>query len=551
MILTKIVATMGPAVAEVENLARLLEAGVDVCRINFSHGSLDGHLLMLRNIREAVVRKGNSPDSIGDGPVAILGDLCGPKIRLGKVADLDGTGGMPIKVGDELIIQRQPIEGTIVERKLDNGEFVTERRVSSIYTGLVDDVQVGDRILVEDGLLRFVCTEKNYNELRCSCTVGGILKSSKGINLPNTRVNIPSITDRDWECVEWAIDNDLDYLALSFVRRADDLLMLREHLRARGSDMHLIAKIEKAEAIDDIEAIIEASDGLMIARGDLGVEMDLAEVPIIQKEMIRRCQIAGKPVIVATQMLQSMIEQASPTRAEVSDVANAIFDGTDAVMLSGETSVGKFPLGAVGIMAHIADTTEQFLIRTHANQKYAGSGGVGELPREKRTLQLSHAISHGVWRIVDDLKCKLVVIWSQTGATARIFARNRYPVPILALSSDHRALRRMKLHYGVLPMEMEPPTSMAHLVDSVEEIARRTKLVQIGDRIVVVAGAVLGTPSTLNGLVIHTVGDNAHQPGIVPELPGNLVGESFGAMAYAAEQGYGATGVFPRTEEIN
>jgi pyruvate kinase len=204
-------------------------------------------------------------------------------------------------------------------------------------------VKVGDRILIEDGLLRFVCTDKNYNELRCTCTVGGLLKSSKGINLPNTNVNVPSITDRDWECADWAIDNKLDYLALSFVRKADDINLLREHLRNRDGDLHIIAKIEKSEALREIDAIIDAADGLMVARGDLGVEMDVAQVPIIQKDLIRRCQAAGKPVIVATQMLQSMIEQASPTRAEVSDVANAIFDGTDASCSAARHRSATFP----------------------------------------------------------------------------------------------------------------------------------------------------------------------------------------------------------------
>lgn len=486
MIRTKIIATMGPACGQVESLLKLFEAGADVCRLNFSHGSLDDHLLMLRHIREAAARF--------DHPIAVLGDLCGPKIRLGKVADAGGTGGMPIQVGDELIIQKGIIIGA-------------EGRVCSTYPFLVDEVQVGDRLLIEDGLLRFVCTDKNFNELRCSCTVGGILKSSKGINLPNTTVSIPSITDRDWECVEWAIENDLDYLALSFVRKADDLILLRQHLRNRGSDMSLIAKIEKAEALEQIDAIIEASDALMIARGDLGVEMDVAQVPIIQKKIIRRCQVAGKPVIVATQMLQSMIEAASPTRAEVSDVANAIFDGTDAVMLSGETSVGKFPIGAVHIMSHIAETTEDYVITTDA----------GKEPSLKlKTMQFSAAVAKGVWQIVHDLKCRIVVIWSQTGATARIFSKARFPIPVIALSSDHRSLRKMALHYGVIGQEMLPPDTLHALVKQTDELVIRRKFADVGDRVVIVAGASLGTPGTLNGIVLHTIGTDwtIDQPGI-------------------------------------
>jgi pyruvate kinase len=487
MIRTKIVATMGPACGDVDNLHSLFQAGVDVCRLNFSHGDLDWHLKMLRNIREAAARWSQ--------PIAILGDLCGPKIRLGPI----GGEGMPINVGDELIIQRAPCVGS-------------GGRVSSIYADLVDDVQVGHRLLIEDGLLRFICTEKNFGEIRCNCMIGGILRSSKGINLPDTRVNVPSITDRDWECADWAIENDLDYLALSFVRSADDLHLLREHLRNKSADIHLIAKIEKAEALDQMDAIIEASDGLMIARGDLGVEMDVAQVPIIQKDLIRRCQTAGKPVIVATQMLQSMIEQASPTRAEVSDVANAIFDGTDAVMLSGETSVGKFPLGSVHTMSHVAEVTEEYLINsTPAPALSAKSNSAG--------LRYSFAIARGVREIVEDLKMKLVVIWSQTGATARIFSKGRFPVPIVALSSDHGALRKMALHFGVIPHEMAPPQNMLDLVQAVDALIQERKFAALGDRIVIVSGAALGTPGTLNGVIVHTIGE--HWTGDLESTSGN------------------------------
>ena len=489
MIRTKIVATMGPACSSPEMLFTLFEAGVDVCRLNFSHGSLDDHLLVLRNIREAAAR--------WDLPIAVLGDLGGPKIRLGKVAEADVSGGMPIRVGDELFIQRAVTLGQ-------------DRRVSTTYPYFVDDVQIGHRVLIEDGMLRFVCTEKNYNEIKCNCTAGGILKSSKGINLPNTAVNVPSITDRDWECVDWAVENGLDYLALSFVRKADDLQLLRQHLINKVANIHLIAKIEKGEALREIDAIIENCDGLMVARGDLGVEVDVAQVPIIQKDLIRRCQTAGKPVIVATQMLQSMIEQSSPTRAEVSDVANAIFDGTDAVMLSGETSVGKFPAGAVHTMAHIAEETEAYLYRSDAPREPA---------LKLKTMQLSAAVAKGVWQIVQDLKAALVVIWSQTGATARIFSKMRFPTPIVALSSDHRALRRMALHYGVIPQEMAPPDDMVTLVSRVDELVQTRKFAPAGSRIVIVAGSSLGTPGTLNGIILHTVGETWQPfPGASPAL---------------------------------
>jgi pyruvate kinase len=475
---TKIVATLGPAVGDVQTLLELFQAGVDVCRLNFSHGTLDDHLLMLRKIREAA--------AMHDQPIAVLGDLCGPKIRLGKIADIGGTGGMPINVGDELILQRADIVGA-------------SGVVSSIFPQMVDDVQVGHRVLIEDGMLRFLCIDKNYNHLVLKCTDGGVLKSAKGINLPDTIVNTPAITDKDWRDADWAIENDLDYLALSFVRSADDLALLRQHLLNKVADIHLIAKIEKPEGVKNIDAIIDNCDGLMVARGDLGVEMDVAQVPIIQKDLIRRCQAAGKPVIVATQMLQSMIEESTPTRAEVSDVANAIFDGADAVMLSGETSVGKFPIQTVRTMAHIAEVTEAYLDTIPAKNE----------PQLKlRTLQLSSAMAKGVWQIVQDMKLKLVAVWSQTGSTARLFSKYRMSVPILALSSDHRALRRMALHYGVIPQEMPPPEEFTGLIAWVDRFVRDNKMAQAGDRIVIVAGLSMSTPGSMNNLVIQTVGED-------------------------------------------
>ena len=492
MIRTKILATLGPATADVDVLLRLFEAGVDVCRLNFSHGSLDDHKSMLMKVREAAARFHH--------PIGVLGDLCGPKIRLGKIADQNGAGGMPIDVGEELTFQREAIVGA-------------NRRVSCTYAQFIDDVNVGDRVLIEDGLLRFLCTDKTGTELKCICKDGGILKSAKGINLPDSQVTVPSITEKDWEGVDWAIANDLDYLALSFVRSAKDLHELRDHLRNKASDIHLVSKIEKPQAIADIDNIIDASDALMVARGDLGVEMDVAQVPIMQKDIIRRCQAAGRPVIVATQMLQSMVEESSPTRAEVSDVANAIFDGTDAVMLSGETSVGKFPAITVHTMAHIANTTETYI---------ASVPDAREAKVSMKTLQMPVAIARGVLQMVKDLKLKLIVIWSQTGSTARIFSKHRFPIPILALSSDPHALRRMALYYGVHAQEMQPAGDMATLVNQVDQYVQEKKLATAGDRIVVVMGSSLGAPGTMNGVVIHTLEENGHLA--IPSPPPLAIG---------------------------
>jgi pyruvate kinase len=478
MIRTKIVATLGPATSDVETLTRLFEAGVDVCRLNFSHGTLDSTLALLKNVQAAVERYGQ--------PIAILGDLGGPKIRLGKIPDVDGSGGMTIAPGDPLLIRRQPTDG-----RLDGDK----RLVSSTYDKLVVDVKVGDRILVEDGLLRFVCIDKSTDALTCNCTAGGVLRSAKGINLPNTAINIPSITEKDWRCVDWAIEHGLDYLGMSFVRRPEDIVTLRNYLRQKASDINLIAKIEKAEAVANIDAIIDASDGLMVARGDLGVEMDAAQVPILQKDLVRRCRLAGKPVIVATQMLQSMIEQASPTRAEVSDVANAIFDGTDAVMLSGETSVGKYPLGAVHVMGHVAEVSEAYVAAADSDSD----------PRVRTNLAAG-SLARGALRIVRDLECKLVVVWTRTGGTARVFSKHHFPVPIVALSNDERALRRMALHYGVIPQHMPVADDIQRVIEVTDKLVVEKKFAAAGERIVIVAGWSPAMPGNMNGLVIHTIG---------------------------------------------
>jgi len=469
MIRTKIVATLGPATADVTTLIGLFEAGVDVCRLNFSHGDLNQALVLLKTIQAAIEQFGR--------PIAVLGDLCGPKIRLGKVRDIDGSGGMPIDMGDTLVVQR-----TVIEGNMEGGV----RRVSCTYPQLIDDVKVGDRLLVEDGSLRFVCIEQDADTLTCNCTTGGVLKSAKGINLPSTAVNLPSITEKDWECIDWAIEHRLDYLALSFVRKAEDLLMLRDYLRDKVSDIHLIAKIEKAEALQQIDAIIDASDGLMVARGDLGVEMDVAQVPLIQKDLVRRCRVAGKPVIVATQMLQSMIEQATPTRAEVSDVANAIFDGTDALMLSGETSVGKFPHRAVHVMAHVAEVTENYI---------AGAEDERTIEPRIKTNLAAGSLARGAMRIVRDLNVKLLVIWTQTGGTARVFSKHHFPVPIIALSNDRRTLHRMALVQDI-----------QQVMTATDQLIVERGLAQNGDRVLIVAGWSPAMAGTMNGLVIHTVG---------------------------------------------
>jgi pyruvate kinase len=475
VIRTKIITTLGPATSTPQTLADVIRAGASVCRLNFSHGTVQDHATLVRLIRQTA-------QSIGK-PVAILGDLCGPKIRLQQVPDMDGTGGLPVAVGENIIIGRRP------------GEHGPQSLATN-YEHFVEDLRIGDRVLIEDGLIRFVCVEKNRDHVVCRCTTAGVLKTAKGVNLPNTSVRLPSITDRDWEFVEFAIEMGLDYLALSFVRSSADLRLLRQKLESRRTGIHIIAKIEKSEAISDIDQIIDAADGLMIARGDLGVEMDLAQVPLLQKDLVRRCRDRAKPVIVATQMLQSMIEAASPTRAEVSDVANAIFDGADAVMLSGETSVGRFPAGTVHVMSHIAETTERYLDAQPDSP---------DIRLDVPTMPMSAAIAGGVREMVTDLDARVVVVYSQTGATARVFSKHRFPVPVVGLSSDPAVLRRMALFYGVMPVELAPPPDLPTLIAEVENVVHRAQLASRGQRVVIVAGSALGTPGLINGIILHTL----------------------------------------------
>jgi pyruvate kinase len=476
MILTKVIATLGPACNTAAGIERLMEEGVDVCRLNFSHGSEADHAQLLSHVRQASERF--------DHPISVLGDLCGPKIRVGEVLD-DGSGGMRIATGASFIVHRDHHLGA-------------HGQVGINEPSVIDDVKVGQRLLIDDGQLRFLVTHKGPDELGCQCTSGGIIRSHKGVNLPDTDLELPAITPRDWRWVDWAIDNQIDYLALSFVRTAEELHELRRYVEGKGSDIHLIGKIEKPQALEHIDAIIHAADGLMVARGDLGVEMDLAQVPIIQKDVVQRSHEAGKPVIIATQMLGSMVDESSPTRAEVSDVANAIYDRTDAVMLSGETAVGRQPALAVHTMNHILEVTEDYLTRT-ADLRPETISAV-ELGREYA------AIARGVWQIARELKVKLVAVWSQSGRMARVFSKLRFVVPVLCLTSDQRAIRRMGLHFGLIAHEMPIPPDANAMIEEVDRLGIERGLVAEGDRIIVVASTTLGKPGRANGVFIHEVG---------------------------------------------
>ncbi|MEQ9460761.1 MAG: pyruvate kinase [Phycisphaeraceae bacterium] len=493
-ILTKILATIGPASATQETVTRLIEEGVRAFRINFSHGDFDSFDHALGLIRAASEQLGI--------PVGVLGDLCGPKIRLGKL----DAGGFDIKTGDRVEFTTEALIG---HRDTESNLVV----LSTNYPVFVEEVDVGQRVLIDDGAVRLLAIDRIDAEdgprLHCRVTEGGRISNGKGVNLPDSDISAPSVTDYDKKCIDWAIRRELDYLALSFVRKAQDVQDLLDLMKDRGRDnvtrfsttrLPVIAKLETPQAIDQLEDIIEVSDGVMVARGDLGVEMDLPRVPVIQKQIIESCHRLGKPVIVATQMLQSMIEHATPTRAEVSDVANAICDGADAVMLSGETAVGRFPVQAVYVMKQTAVMTERFV----AEQPTAyGLRDTALRGSKYRTAALARAVKV----IVEDIHPNCVVMWSELGGGARYLAHSRMTVPIIAVSSNLQALRQMTLLFGVIPMHMERPAGTSEFVDAVDKMFRTHGWGEAGDPVVFVKGQPIGVPGVTNQVQVHYLGD--------------------------------------------
>ena len=487
-LLTKILATLGPASSEESTVTQMVEAGVRCFRLNFSHGSFSEHRRSLENVRKASEKTGI--------PVGVLGDLCGPKIRLGKLA---GTG-VTLERGMRVEFNKSRPFG---ETGSNPGSATTV--LSTTYPGFIEEVNPGERILLDDGKLELTCLEKRgvaeRETLICEVIRGGQVISGKGINLPDTRITVPALTDKDRESVRFAVENGVDYLALSFVRSAQDVVQLNDCIRQLGAESQIpvISKIEKPQALEQIEAILDVSDGIMVARGDLGVEMDLAEVPVIQKKIIRLCHDYGKPAIVATQMLESMIESPTPTRAEVSDVANAIFDGTDAVMLSGETAVGRWPVESVQVMNRVASCTNAFL---KSQPLHIAA------PRKLRESKYrTAALAHGVSTIVRDLDAKLIVMWATLDRSALYLSRYRLSRPILAFSANPIALRRMCIGYGLTPLCMEEPASAGEFICRVDALLMERGWVDRGDPIVFVFGEPIGQPEMTNRLSVHYVGD--------------------------------------------
>jgi len=473
LIRTKILATVGPASGSVEILRELVQAGCDAFRINFSHGSDEQREEFLRNIRVVESELGC--------PVAVCGDLCGPKIRVGLMTG----GGVLLGQGQEIVIQRNPIEGTT-------------RRISTTLAELVDDVKPGEQILLDDGKIEMeVLRTCPPDEIVCKVIVGGILGSGKGVNLPGTNLRLSALTEKDRRDVEWISQRDFDYVALSFVQRAGDVLALRELLQSRNCSAHIIAKIEKPQALDDLENIVSAADVVMVARGDLGVEMPLPAVPVAQKQITALAQRMGKPCIIATQMLESMIASPTPTRAEVSDVANAVLDHADAVMLSGETAVGKYPVETVAMM-------NKTVAAIQAYHDDAPQVGLVENIGSPTTT----AIASAVREIIRAEDIAAVALFTATGDTARAMAKTRLSRPVLALAATAEVVRRMCLYYSVISRQSKPPTHTRDILARVSKMVLELGIAKTADRLVVVSGRPIGKPGHTNTIVVHTVGTN-------------------------------------------
>lgn len=472
---TKIVCTIGPASETVEKLTQLIEAGMNVARLNFSHGDFEEHGARIKNIREAAAITGKN--------VAILLDTKGPEIRTNTMEN----GAIELVEGREITISMQEVVGTT-------------DKFSITYEGLINDVHPGSRILLDDGLigLEVLAVDKAANEIKTKILNSGTLKNKKGVNVPGVKVNLPGITEKDAKDIVFGIEQGLDFIAASFVRRASDVLEIRELLEEHNAGhMQIIPKIENQEGVDNIDEILEVSDGLMVARGDLGVEIPAEEVPLVQKELIKKCNALGKPVITATQMLDSMQRNPRPTRAEASDVANAIFDGTDAIMLSGETAAGSYPVEAVQTMHNIASRAETALdYRQILSQ------------RSKQTeVSVTDAIGQSVSHTALNLDVSAIVTPTVSGYTAKMISKYRPKAPIVAVTASESASRKLALVWGVYPKIGKEAKTTDEMLDVAVEEALKTGIISHGDLIVITAGVPVGETGSTNLMKIHVVGD--------------------------------------------
>lgn len=468
---TKIVATLGPASSDKDTLRQMFQAGLNVCRLNFSHGSHEDHAAVVKTIRELNDETGLN--------VAILADLQGPKIRTNEMEN----NGVELVNGSIVTIGIEKVVGTA-------------QRFSINYEKLPQDVQAGERILLDDGKLALeVVATDGKKEFTAKVIHGGILSSKKGVNFPNTRISMPSLTPKDLEDLEFALSQDVDWIGLSFVRSARDIIELKHIIASKKAKAKVIAKIEKPEAIDDIDEIIRESDGLMVARGDLGVEVPFQKVPLIQKMLITKCITQAKPIIVATQMMETMINNITPTRAEVNDVANAVLDGADAVMLSGETSVGKFPVEVIKTMANIVTEMEQF----------DGIYNKEELPERNQARFITDSICFNACRLSQRVEANAILTMSFSGYTAYKIASQRPKSTIFVFTSNKQILTQLNLVWGVRAFYYDKQISTDHTIADIKYLLKKENLLKEGDLVINVASIPLEELGSSNMLKLSYV----------------------------------------------
>lgn len=469
---TKVVATIGPASSSKEMLKNLIQEGVDVCRLNFSHGSHKDHVEVIKTIREII-------DEI-KYPIAILADLQGPKIRVGTVKD----NGVELVEGNELIMTTQKVEGTA-------------KKVSITYETFPQDVKAGEKVLVDDGKLVLEVISSNYkDEVVLKVLHGGILSSKKGVNLPNTSISQPSLTEKDREDLELALKYDIDWIALSFVRSARDIIELKHIIKNAGKTTRVIAKIEKPEAINDLDDIIKQADGIMVARGDLGVEIPMENVPLIQKQIINKSIEHAKPVIVATQMMESMIENISPTRAEVNDVANAVMDGADAVMLSGETSVGKHPRAVI-------DAMNKIIMRIEDQYDELYSKDIEPVKNQARFI--TDSICFDACRLSKRVDAKAIVTMTNSGYTAFKISSQRPKARVFVYSGNKKLLTTLSLVWGVKTFFYDKMVSTDHTIEDIKYMLKKEGYLSQGDLIINTASMPIEELGSTNMLKLSSI----------------------------------------------
>lgn len=498
---TKIVCTIGPASESVETLVQLINAGMNVARLNFSHGDFEEHGERIKNIKKASEKTGQT--------VAILLDTKGPEIRTGKFKD----GEIKLGKGDHISITMDEVEGT-------------DSLFSVTYEGLYDDVHVGSKILIDDGLLelKVLSLDEDKRLIHTKALNNGEISNHKGVNVPNVRVNLPGMTEKDAADIAFGIQQGVDFIAASFIRRQSDVLEIRNLLeRHNAADTHIISKIENQEGVEEIDAILEACDGVMVARGDLGVEIPAEDVPLVQKDLISKCNAAGKPVITATQMLDSMQRNPRPTRAEASDVANAIFDGTDAIMLSGETAAGDYPVESVQTMNDIALKTETRLDHRSLLKNLS----------QKTMMSVTDGISQSVSHTAMNLGVSAIITSTESGHTARMISKYRPQVPIVAVTISDQVNRQLALVWGVHAVKGPKVNTIDDMLEVSVDRGLSTKLFSRGSKVIITAGVPIGESGTTNLMKVHIIGD--------------VIGKGQGIGRKTA---YGRAVVADRTEDI-